>query len=178
MVQNTLDRRRFLRFAAAGVALSGVALLEACAQPSSPAAPPTSAAVAPSTPTSAAAKPTAPGAAPTTASAAAPTLAPAAAAPTTAPVNAAAATSVATRGVTLPTRIPVEGIKPDLPASADGLIDAAFVNYPANADQDRARTRRVAAARSTSPPGRPAPRRLRWIPTRCGRPSTRSSAST
>jgi putative aldouronate transport system substrate-binding protein len=34
--------------------------------------------------------------------------------------------------VVLPTRIPLQGIQADLPASADGLIDAAFVNYPAN----------------------------------------------
>jgi putative aldouronate transport system substrate-binding protein len=129
MRQNTLDRRRFLRFAAAGVAFSGVALLEACTQ-ATPAAPPTPAAVAPSNPTPAAAKPTAPAAAPTSAQAAAATSAPAP--PTTAPAVAAAPTSAASRGVTLPTHIPVEGIKPDLPASADGLIDAAFVNYPAN----------------------------------------------
>ena len=32
----------------------------------------------------------------------------------------------------LPTYVPLAGIKPDLPASADGLVDAGFVNYPAN----------------------------------------------
>jgi len=35
-------------------------------------------------------------------------------------------------GVQLPTRIPLQGFTPDLPGSADGLIDPAFVNYPAN----------------------------------------------
>ncbi len=35
-------------------------------------------------------------------------------------------------GVVLPTRVPLQGIQADLPPSADGLIDAAFVNYPAN----------------------------------------------
>jgi putative aldouronate transport system substrate-binding protein len=34
--------------------------------------------------------------------------------------------------VKLPTRVPIAGIKPDLPGSADGLIDVGFVNYPAN----------------------------------------------
>ena len=123
MAHDTLDRRRFLRFATAGLALSGVALLEACAQPSSPAA-------APGTPTAVAAKPTAAPAAPTTAPAAAPTTA-AAAAPTAAPVNAAAATSVATRGVTLPGASRSQASSPTCPPPPMASIDAAFVNYPA-----------------------------------------------
>src|SRR5229473_1538946 len=35
------------------------------------------------------------------------------------------------KSVTLPTRIPIPGAKPDLPGSADGLIDPGYVNYPA-----------------------------------------------
>jgi putative aldouronate transport system substrate-binding protein len=100
-------------------------LLQACAQ--APSAPPTA---APANPTPAPAKPTsAPPAAAATA-----TSAPAAAAAPTAAATAKPAISVpssASRTVQLPTRFPVEGIKPDLPASSDGLIDAAFVNYPA-----------------------------------------------
>jgi putative aldouronate transport system substrate-binding protein len=51
-----------------------------------------------------------------------------------------AATTPATGRVALPTRVPVQGIKPDLPASPDGLIDAAFVNYPANPPKTVAET--------------------------------------
>jgi hypothetical protein len=40
-----------------------------------------------------------------------------------------APTAALNRPVQLPNRFPVQGIKPDLPASSDGLIDAAFVNY-------------------------------------------------
>ena len=114
MRQYTLDRRRFVRLAAAGLAMGGVALLQACAPAASP-APPTA---VPNNPTPAPAKPT--GAA---------TLAPA---PTAVQVQRPAATAAGSRAVQLPTRFPLEGIKPDLPASADGLIDAAFVNYPAD----------------------------------------------
>ena len=32
----------------------------------------------------------------------------------------------------LPTYVPQTGIKPDLPASADGMVDPAFLSYPAN----------------------------------------------
>jgi putative aldouronate transport system substrate-binding protein len=114
MRQYTLDRRRFVRLAAAGLAMGGVALLQACAPAASP-APPTP---VPNNPTPAPAKPT--GAA---------TLAPA---PTAVQVQRPAATAAGSRAVHLPTRFPLEGIKPDLAASADGLIDAAFVNYPAD----------------------------------------------
>jgi len=51
-----------------------------------------------------------------------------------------AATPPAAGRVALPTRVPLEGIKPDLPPSADGLIDAAFVNYPANPPKTVAET--------------------------------------
>jgi putative aldouronate transport system substrate-binding protein len=60
------------------------------------------------------AAPPPPAAAPTTAAAVAPTTAPAAAA------------------VKLPTYAPLTAIKPDLPASSDGNVDPAFINYPAN----------------------------------------------
>ncbi len=87
-----LDRRQFLRFAAAGLTLGGVGtLLEACAQ-------------------------IAPGA-------------PAAQAPT---AVTAAPTKSSSRGAALPTYVPQTAIKPDVPGSADGMIDSAFINYPAN----------------------------------------------
>jgi putative aldouronate transport system substrate-binding protein len=89
--------------AAASIATTGVALLAACA-PAGPSAP------------------TAPPAAAT----------PQSAAPTAAAVVKPTAGSSVSRTVTLPAHVPLEGIKPDLPGGADGLIDAAFVNYPAN----------------------------------------------
>src|SRR5262249_49777179 len=64
------------------------------------------------------------------------TSAPAAA--TTAPAAPAAAATlrptVAPKpgAVQLPSRIPLQSLKPDLPGSADGTIDPAFVNYPAS----------------------------------------------
>ena len=131
MSQLRLDRRRFVRLAAAGVAMGSIALLQACAPGSTP---PTAA------PTPPPAKPTtAPPAAPTTAPAAAaakPTTAAAAAAPTTAPAVAPTpainTSGSASRTVQLPNRFEVQGIKPDLPSSENGLIDAAFINYPQN----------------------------------------------
>jgi putative aldouronate transport system substrate-binding protein len=115
-----LSRRAFVRLAGGGLLVSAVALLDACA-PSAPALAPTSAP--------------------------APTAAPAPK-PTTPAVTAPAATAAATaakpsqaglvpgqigvsKSVTLPTRIPIPGAKPDLPGSADGLIDPGYVNYPA-----------------------------------------------
>ena len=61
MHQDLLDRRRFVRLAAAGLAMGGVALLQACAPAAS--APPTAAPAnpAPANPTAAPAKPTSPG---------------------------------------------------------------------------------------------------------------------
>jgi putative aldouronate transport system substrate-binding protein len=52
--------------------------------------------------------------------------------PTAAAVQKPVRTSTANRTLQLPNRVALGGIKPDLPSSADGLIDAAFVNYPAN----------------------------------------------
>jgi putative aldouronate transport system substrate-binding protein len=127
----THTRRAALRLLGGGLALGGIALVEACGPSATPA------------PT------TAPAAKPTTAPAAAPTSAPAAAAkPTTASVSATSAPAVAaqpttqpglvpgqlpvSKSVQLPTRVPITGVTPDLPGSADGLIDPGFVNYPAN----------------------------------------------
>jgi len=123
MSDQSLSRRGFVRVLASGVALGAVAVLEACAPagqapaPTQPAAKPTSAPAAPAATTAPAAAPAA-------------TTAPAAAAPTSAPAT--AASKPRTRGVQLPTRVPLTSIKPDLPGSDDGLIDPAFNNYPAN----------------------------------------------
>lgn len=106
-----LDRRNFIRLTAGAFAGGGVALLQACS--SAPTAVPTSAPAASAT--SAAAAPAAPPA--TVAPAAKPTVVPA---------------STGSRTVELPNRYPVAGITPDLPSAQDGLIDAAFVNYPSN----------------------------------------------
>src|SRR5712691_1861448 len=127
-----LSRRGFVRLAGSGLVVGTLALLEACA-PSAPApTPPTSA--PPTSPP--AAKPTTPPA---------PTAAPAAPKPTAA--AAVATPTVATaakpqpglvpgqiaisKSVSLPTRIPLPGAKPDLPGSADGLVDPGYINYPA-----------------------------------------------
>jgi putative aldouronate transport system substrate-binding protein len=124
MASHSTSRRGFLQFLAAGLAGTGIAVLQACgpaAQTPAPTQPP-------------AAKPTtAPAAAPTSAPVAKPTTA-AAAAPTTAPAAAPAKPAAATKpgGVQLPTRVPLTSIKADLPGSDDGSIDPAFVNYPAN----------------------------------------------
>ena len=112
MPDHRFDRRRFVRLLGAGLAVGGATLLEACS-PTAPGAPATGAPAATSAPT-AAAKPTT-----------------SVAAPTTAPVQKPAATS-AGRSVQLPNRFPLTTIKPDLPASADGMIDPAFINYPAD----------------------------------------------
>jgi putative aldouronate transport system substrate-binding protein len=101
----TFDRRHFIRLVSAASTVAAASLLQACAPAGPAAAPPTG---APTNPTAAAAKPTA------------------AAAPKP------AATTASSRTVQLPNRFPLTGIKPDLPPSGDGLIDAAFVNYPAN----------------------------------------------
>jgi putative aldouronate transport system substrate-binding protein len=118
-----ISRRVFLRFGAGAIALSGVTLLGACApnnvppqptQPGPPQAPASAAATTP--PAATVAQPTSPPP---------PTVAPVAVAPTPTSGSARAA-------VQLPAYVPLAGIKPDLPASADGLVDAGFVNYPAN----------------------------------------------
>src|SRR5207248_417467 len=123
MPDNRFDRRRFVRLLAGGIAAGGATLLQAC----SASVPSTPATAAPNNPTQPATKPTTSGAATTSA--------PAAAAPTAtsaAPAQKPAATTSVSRTVQLPNRFPLVGIKPDLPPSADGLIDAAFVNYPAD----------------------------------------------
>ena len=120
-----ISRRVFLRFGVGAVTtFGGVGLLSACAPASSAPPPPTqpappqatTAAAASTAPAVSAAQPTAPPA---------PTVAPAAAAPPT-------PTAAARAAVKLPTYVPLAGIRPDLPPSADGLVDAGFVNYPAN----------------------------------------------
>ena len=117
----------------------------------------------------------------------APTHGPAAAAPTTASRRgtdsraveaAASAPSVAKRGGTLPTRIPLAGHQAR-PARLRRRPDRRGLRQLSGQLRPRpSRTRPAAAARSTSRPGPPAPRRRRWTRTRCGRRSTRSSAST
>jgi putative aldouronate transport system substrate-binding protein len=105
MRQPTIDRRGFVRLLAGGVVLGGVALVEACA----PVAPLV-------TPTSAPPKPTTVPVAATSAPA----------------VSKPAPASTGGRTVKLPTRVPVQGFQPDLPGSADGSVDPAFLNYSAN----------------------------------------------
>jgi putative aldouronate transport system substrate-binding protein len=110
-----MNRRTFLRIATRAGLVGSAALVSACTASSPPAATQPAAATQPP-----AVKPTA---APTTV-AAAPTQAPAVA-PT-------AAVKPAAQGVQLPTYAPLTAIKPDLPASPDGMVDPAFLNYPAN----------------------------------------------
>lgn len=113
-----ISRRAFLRYSAGAIALGGVGMLGACAPNRTPPQP-TTAAAAGAAPTAApvtAAQPTVPPA---------PTVVPATVAPTP-------ATGAARGAAQLPTYVPLPGITPDLPASADGLVDAGFVNYPAN----------------------------------------------
>ena len=98
-----MNRRAFLRFATQAGLVGTAALASAC----SVSAPP----IATQAPA-----PTSPPAAPTQAPAVAPT----------------AAAKPAKTGVQLPKYAPLSGIKPDLPASADGMVDPAFLNYPAN----------------------------------------------
>ena len=122
----THTRRAVLRLFAGGFALTGIALVEACGPATAP---------APTSPP--AAKPTTAPAAPTTAPAAATSVSVA----TTAPAPAAKPTTQpglvpgqlpVSKSVQLPTRVPLTGVTPDLPGSADGLIDPGYVNYPAN----------------------------------------------
>jgi putative aldouronate transport system substrate-binding protein len=130
MLSSSISRRSFVRVLASGLAFTGAALLQACTA-AAPAPAPTQA-PAPKPTSAPPAATTAPAVAPTTAPAAAPTTVPAAA-PTSAPAVAATPKPAAKPGaVQLPTRVPLTSIKPDLPASEDGSIDPAFVNYPAN----------------------------------------------
>ncbi|MBV9580466.1 MAG: hypothetical protein JO057_17935 [Chloroflexi bacterium] len=123
-----MTRRSFLRVGAGALMLGGVQLLAACtatgstpppsgAQPTSASAPVQSA-TGGAAPTSAASGGTAPA-----------TAAPATVAPATLAPVATAATGAA---VQLPTHVPLAGVNPDIPASDDGLLDAGFINYPAN----------------------------------------------
>ncbi len=135
-----LHRRAVLRLAAGGMALGGLALLEACGPvatsaptlPPPTAAPPTAAPPTAAPPTAAATL--APTPAPPPATAAAPQAA--APAPST-----AAPTGLSglvpgqlplSKSITLPTRVPIPGAPPDLPGSADGLVDPGYINYPSN----------------------------------------------
>jgi putative aldouronate transport system substrate-binding protein len=123
----TLSRRAFVRVTSGGFLLGVVALLEACGPSSAPSSQPTAAAAAPVPPT-AVAKPITPSISPT-----APVSAPAAAQPTvqTQPFSVPGQIGVS-RSVQLPTRVVLPGAKPDLPGSADGLIDPGYINYPAS----------------------------------------------
>src|SRR6516165_4617855 len=96
-----ISRRTFLRFASGAGFVGTAALISACTPGSQPAATPP------------------PGAAPTVAPL------PSTSGPTTAPALAPPAAASQTRGGAgqLPTYIPQTGIKPDLPASPDGLVD-------------------------------------------------------
>jgi putative aldouronate transport system substrate-binding protein len=112
-----MNRRTFLRFATRAGAVGTVALVAACTASTPPGAtgpaapqPPTAAATAAPTPASAASTPA-----------------------TTAPATAPTATAKPARtGGPIPTYTPLTGIKADLPASPDGMVDPAFLNYPAN----------------------------------------------
>ena len=132
MTRSLRSRRAVLRLAAGAFALGGLALLEACGPSSAPApttAPPAAAPTTPPAPTTAVAKPTtaaaSPTSAPTTAAAAAP-----ASNPTVQPGLVPGQLPIS-KSVAMPTRVPITGVTPDLPGSADGLIDPGFVNYPA-----------------------------------------------
>lgn len=114
-----ISRRRLLFIAAEASVLGGASLIAACApaaplvqvQPTSPPVPP----AATSAPTPAPATPPPP------------TAAPVVAASTATPGHAARAAAVP-----LPTYVPLPGVTPDLPPSADGLVDGAFLNHPSN----------------------------------------------
>jgi putative aldouronate transport system substrate-binding protein len=123
-MNSTVNRRMFVRMTG-GMLIGGVAaLLEACstAQPAPPTAVPAAAPTAPP-----AAKPAAaPQATVTSAAAAAPTQAAGAAA------GGVPGLIGTPKGLQLPTRVPISGPQPDLPGSADGLIDPGYINYPSN----------------------------------------------
>ena len=156
-------RRGFLRLAGGVLVVAG-GLLEACS------------ASAPASPTLGV--PTA-AAAPTSLPKPAVTVPPAtAAAPTTAPVIGTTANptaSAALGAVQLPTRVPLQGLTIDLPASADGLIDAGLRNYPASLIKAVPDTPGRAST-SPSPPGPPARPRRPWSRMRSGKRSTPSWA--
>jgi putative aldouronate transport system substrate-binding protein len=122
MSSATFNRRHFVRFAAAGVALGGVALLQACA----PAAPSPAPTPPPAAPTPAAAAP----AKPTTPPAAAPTSAAPATGATAAPAALSGQSKVALGKLPAYVRIQNTVSPPDLPGSADGLVNPGWTSYP------------------------------------------------
>jgi putative aldouronate transport system substrate-binding protein len=121
-------RRAALRLAAGGMVLGGMAVLEACGPAAGPPSPTAPAAAAPTA--VAAPKPTAASlAVATSAAAAAPAATGAAAAAQSGLVPGQLPVS---RSLALPTRVPIQAAPPDLPGSADGLVDPGYINYPAN----------------------------------------------
>jgi putative aldouronate transport system substrate-binding protein len=129
------SRRAALRLVAGGLALGGLAMLEACG-------PAASSTTTPTSPPAAAPKPTAaPTAAVTPAAAAKPTTASVSVATSAPPAAQPQAQGTAglvpgqlpiSKNVTLPSRIPIQTATPDLPGSADGLVDPGYVNYPSS----------------------------------------------
>jgi putative aldouronate transport system substrate-binding protein len=117
-------RRAALRLAAGGMLLGGLAVLEACGPAAAPAPTPPPAAPPPT----AAPKPTTAGVSVAT-TAPQPTSAAAKPAPQAGLVPGQLPIS---KSVALPTRVPIQGVPPDLPGSADGLVDPGYINYPAN----------------------------------------------
>src|ERR1051326_8749247 len=117
-------RRAALQLAAGGLVLGGMAVLEACGPSAVPSPTALTAAAAPK---------------PTAASASVATSAPATTG-TSAPAAAKPATQTGlvpgqlpvSKGLTLPARVPIQAAPPDLPGSADGLVDPGYINYPAN----------------------------------------------
>lgn len=107
-IDHPVSRRGFVRLGLGSMVAVSMALLEACT--AAPSAAPTSAAP----PAGPAPRPTAP----------------VAAQPTTAPATAKPTAGARAATLQLPARVPLGGVKPDLPPSADGLIDPGFVNYP------------------------------------------------
>jgi len=125
-----LSRRGFVRLTGSGLVVATLALLEACAPPAPAPTPPIAAPAAKPTPPAPPAPTSTPAAPQLTAVtvAAQPTVATAAAKPQPGLVPGQIGVS---KSVSLPTRIPLPGAKPDLPGSADGLVDPGYINYPA-----------------------------------------------
>jgi putative aldouronate transport system substrate-binding protein len=117
-----VSRRGFVRLAGGGLALSAIALLEACG-PSATPQPTSPPAAAPTAVSTAAPKPTAAAAVSATAAPAPKPTAQAALVPGQLPVS---------KSLTMPARIPIQGAKPDLAGSDDGFVDPGYVNYPQN----------------------------------------------
>ena len=109
MSSATFNRRHFVRLATAGIAMGGVALVQACA-------------------------PAAPGPAPTPPPAPPTPAAPTSAAPATGATAAPAALSGQSKVAVgkLPAYVPIQNTvsPPDLPGSADGLVNPGWTSYP------------------------------------------------